>query len=166
MPRAVTLSDKDPNLSIQNGILQYHKSPFNGMIITLYENGLLYKKSAYLHGLKEGQTHIYWLNGSIKEIGNFAQGQRHDVQKGWFAEGPKKFEHHFKNGLLDGYQTQWHLGGSIFKEDYFEQGIQKNKKILFANGDIFTNYANRYNRIYGQDGGPLCMENKKREGQK
>jgi antitoxin component YwqK of YwqJK toxin-antitoxin module len=128
-----------------------------------YHNGAIYRETDYRHGVPDGERKEYALNGRVKARGRYRNGQLDGLQEGWFEEGPKRFERHYKRGRLDGVQTEWHIGGSLFREETFADGKEIAKKILFSDGRLFTNYAMRENRIYGIDGGALCME-PKREG--
>ena len=152
---------RDPAFSIRGDILHYGSNPFAGVFVERYGNGLRYRETQYKHGIKDGFFRQYALNGRVVASGKFAHGQRDGFAQGWFSEGPKKFEYRFKNGLLDGTQTEWHLSGAVFRREVYESGKLVDKKILYPQGEIFTNFANRDKRLYGIDGGSLCMETKK-----
>ncbi len=130
-----------------------------------YLNGALYKESTYEAGVKDGIEKEYSLNGVVRAIWSYSHGKKHGLQQGWFAEGPKRFEFHFNHGLLDGVQTEWHLNGTVFRRQVFVKGVEIQKKVLYSGSEIFTNYSKKDGRVYGLDGGALCMELKK-EGAK
>lgn len=140
-------------------------SKFSGIKVECYQNSAIYKVTQYIHGVKEGVEIVYSLNGVIKDFAFYHHGKKDGPEQGWYAEGSKRFEFHFKNGLLHGTQTEWHLNGSIFRQVVYENGVEVAKKIFYPHGEIFTNYVKNNGRIYGEDGGSLCFDNK-REGEK
>ncbi len=146
-------------------IVGYELHPRSNVVVERYENGLLYRETETKDGLKNGFAKEYALNGRLIILGHFSKGKRDGVQLGWYSEGPKRFEYHFKDGFLDGTQIQWHLSGKVFRRDEFANGVQTDKQIFFSDGKTFTNYSKREGRIYGLDGGSLCMETK-RPGEK
>lgn len=156
---------KDSRIIFHADAVSLEGHPFTGVLISHYENGALYQESHYTLGHLEGLRTEYALNGHVREIARFHDGQRDGLQEGWYIEGPKRFEHHFVAGLLEGLQTDWHMSGQIFRQELFSKGTKTDKKIFFQHGEIFTNYAIREGRTYGLDGGALCMENRVREGE-
>ncbi len=139
--------------------------PFTGILVERYENGALYRETNYRKGVKQGESRIFSLAGKIKEIDRYVNGVREGLQEGWYEEGPRKFIAQYQKGLLSGEQDEWHLNGRLFRRSVYDHGTETDKKILFQNGDIFTNLSIREGRTYGIDGGSLCMQSKK-EGER
>jgi hypothetical protein len=159
------LDSRSPGISHQEDLLTYQSHPFSGILVERFPDGGRYKETHYLNGFKDGSEKQYALNGRVVREGNFIHGKREGLETAWFSEGPKKFEYHFKNGVLDGSQTQWHISGALFRQELYKDGTLIDKKILYPQGEVFTNYVTRDDRKYGLDGGSLCME-PKREGAK
>jgi antitoxin component YwqK of YwqJK toxin-antitoxin module len=133
--------------------------------IKRYDAGHVFQELQYLGGRLEGESREFAIDHKLTAIWNYHKGVKDGLQRGWFEEGPKRFEHNFRNGALDGEQLEWHMSGDLFKEQYYVDGVETDRKILFENGAVFSNYAKRDGRIYGIDGGSLCMQ-KKPEGEK
>jgi antitoxin component YwqK of YwqJK toxin-antitoxin module len=162
----LAVDQKDPGLSQKGMKIFLNGKAFSGTLIEHWADGRIFKSSHYKNGRLDGASAKYSLDGRLIERSNFNRGKKHLLQETWFEEGPKKSEQHFNHGFLDGIQTEWRLDGSVFQTERFVAGREVARKILYPNGAIFTNYVKRNNRLYGQDGGKLCLEPDKREGEK
>lgn len=138
---------------------------FTGTFQENYPSGVLYKSTEYKNGIKEGTENIYSLEKKLKTQWHYKNGQKDGKQFAWFEDGAKRFEYNYVKGLLEGEQIEWHQNGQIFRRQYFKKGYETQRKILFENGDIITNYSKKNNRLYGFDAGELCFD-KKKDGEK
>lgn len=146
-------------------ILYYRDRPFSGVTVERFVNDVIYRETTYVEGVREGIAQEYALTGSLRARWRYHADKKHGFQEGWYIEGPKRFESNFKNGVLDGEQTEWHMNGQLFRPQVFVDGVETDKKILFQSAEVFSNYTKRNGRTYGLDGGALCLETK-REGEK
>ncbi len=153
-------------VELRDGLMLRDGKPFSGITVERYPTGIVYRETRYDRGIKNGETRKYAMTGTLVSLERFSEGAKDGLQEGWYMEGPKRFELRFKKGVLDGVQSEWHLNGALFRKQIFAGGVESDKKILFAGGELFTNYAKRDGRVYGIDGGALCFEPAKREGEK
>lgn len=165
-PAAPMVQAGDPGLRARGGLLLYHGRRFSGRVVERWLGGAIYKDTAYAHGLQEGAARMFALNGRLIQEWNFRAGKKDGVQRGWFEEGPRKFEMRYARGLLDGEQIEWHMNGRVFRRQVFRRGVEVKNKVLYPGGEIFTNYARRGGRLYGMDGGTLCQAPAKLDGEK
>jgi hypothetical protein len=155
----------NPRFHLEHGLLFFKARPFTGLQVARFENGDIYKEASYVDGLLEGVTKQYALHGVLRELWRYHRGVKDGLQEGWFAEGPKRFEFQFKAGVLEGLQKEWHLNGNIFRMRSYSDGVETQKKILYPGSEVFTNFVKKEGRIFGVDGGALCLE-VKAEGSK
>jgi antitoxin component YwqK of YwqJK toxin-antitoxin module len=150
-------------LRLQGEVLLFKNKAFTGVVEEHFPNGTVYRETEYRDGLKDGFEHKFGLNGKLTDRLNYVHGKEEGLQEGWFVEGPKRYEYHMKNGLFDGVETQWHISGTVFRREVFHQGELADKKVLYSDGSVFSNFSKRDGRIYGIDRGSLCMETKRPE---
>jgi antitoxin component YwqK of YwqJK toxin-antitoxin module len=155
----------DPHLQVEADVTFFKGAPFTGIAVEHYFNGEIYKRLAYEDGKLEGESREYHFGAKPRAILHYHRGLKSGLQTVWYAEGPKRSENHFKNGVLEGEQTEWHLNGSLFQRLFYVDGVEKERKILYPGGEIFTNTRIRGQRKFGLDSGELCMQNK-REGER
>lgn len=135
------------------------------MQVERYSPSAIFREVQYVEGVREGVAREYSLNQRLIATATYHNGVKEGRELGWYEEGPPHFARNFKGGLLDGVQTEWNLAGGIFKQQRYAAGVESERKIIFESGAVFTNYIRRDDRIYGIDGGALCMQ-KKPEGEK
>ena len=161
--RTESRDQTDPLFTRESGLLKYKSEAYTGRVIERFPDGSQASIQNYKDGVLEGESEQFSLQHKRISHVVYHKGLKEGLEQGWYFEGPLRYEFHFQNGKLDGLQTQWHLNGKIFRQETFSHGQLFDKKILFSSGEIFTNYVTHEGRIFGQDGGNLCMESK-REG--
>lgn len=158
--RTFAYDGRNPAFSSRDEVLFLSTSPFTGQVLEYFPNGNVAKETHYKDGRKDGIFRQFGFQENLVVQGQYANGKKEGIELGWYNEGPRQYEFHYKFGLFDGEQMRWHQNGAVFRREVYVEGTLIDKKILYANGQVFTNYATRENRIYGLDGGRLCMENK------
>jgi hypothetical protein len=133
--------------------------------IERYPGGAIYRYGMIRHGQLEGKEYEFDPFGGRRAVWHYRQGKKHGLQEGWFIEGPKRFVYQYVNGVLEGEQLEYHASGALFRRQVFRQGVEADRKVLYQEGDLHSNYAKRDGRTYGLDGGALCFDPKK-EGEK
>ncbi len=132
-----TISDSDPNFSIENGLFYFKGKKYSGILkkyhqkvrmmvyISVFEGkrhgpynsyfdtGELCQTKQYNHSRITGRNYIYWKNGNLKVSYWYYNGILEGVQKRWYRDGTPFCEFNYKNGKRDGKQKAWRVSGKL-----------------------------------------------------
>lgn len=164
-PHSARRNAEDPRFSLRAGHLYYGGRLFTGVQVRHYDASQIFQELSYVDGLLHGRSHEYAIGHKLTALWKYRAGVKDGPQLGWYEEGPPRFEKNFKQGMLEGWQTEWRLDGKVFRQEKYHDGFETDRKILFQDGAVFTNYTKRDGRFYGLDGGSLCMQ-RKAEGER
>lgn len=77
----------------KRGSIYYEKSskkPFSGVALKYYKNGLLWHKTTFKNGYKDGEFLAYWSNGNLQYRGYYEDGKLHGVYEQWWDNRQQK----------------------------------------------------------------------------
>ena len=131
------------NIHLINNKLYLKTKMFTGIYIERYSDGIIYRKTQFKNGLKDGLSEQFDFEGRRYFKNHYRKGLLDGLQETWYLEGPKKSIGHFKDGFKDGEQIEWHLNGSLFRREVFSAGVETERKMLYTTGEIFSNYKKR-----------------------
>ncbi|WP_298534731.1 hypothetical protein [uncultured Algibacter sp.] len=132
----------DINLTLDNGVLFYNKSPFNGIIMSSYDSGVIKSKVEYIEGRKDGSEIQWYENGSKLMERFYAKGFKVGIHKAWWENGNLKFEYHFNNeGKYNGSMKEWYQSGQPLRAFNYKNGKEDGAQRLWKpDGQIKANY--------------------------
>ncbi len=87
-------------------------NPFTGICITEYHDSGKIKASRSLKdGIMNGETIVYYKNGSVRRQGKYVDGKYEGLWEGWYENGEKEFEIEHHKGMLHGEYILYHSNG-------------------------------------------------------
>lgn len=139
----------DDGITIEN-IKTYVNGHLEGMVKRFNKSGILISKANYKNNLVQGMRYLYFGNGSLKQTDIFVNGIRNGEFITYNGQGYKLLKGEFKNDVIDGYvckywsereileqRTEYHSGMLISTDIYDENGILKETKKYYIDGDDF-----------------------------
>jgi antitoxin component YwqK of YwqJK toxin-antitoxin module len=154
--RELTVEVTDPEVQFVDGKVFYRHQLFTGKMIERNLNHDLLARVHYKDGEKEGTSYTYHHNGVVVAKNFFLHGKKEGQQESWYADGKHRSTSWFRQGIAEGTLTEWHPNGKIYRLQTIEDGIEKENKIFYESGVIYSNYVVKGNRTYGIQGEPLC----------
>jgi len=157
IPRDTILAS-DKELSLVNGVYQYKKQPFSGIVKEAYSNKKVKKQISVFNGMLHGRYKSYYEDGKPWEIrsykNNLSTGKHYGY---WAVSGHPHFEYNYFEEKMEGMQKKWYQSGKPFlflnyaddKEDGLQQGWREN-------GKLYLNYVAKDGRRYGLQKAALC----------
>ncbi|OEK07597.1 hypothetical protein A8C32_17525 [Flavivirga aquatica] len=155
-----TLDVLDSNLRLENGVLFYKKTPFNGELVAKYENEKLKSKIEYLGGRKHGYEKQWYDDGTKFMERYYSKGFKTGTHKAWWHNGILKFEYHFNNkGEYHGSVKEWYKTGQLFRKFNYKKGKEVGSQRLWKiDGAIKANYEVVNGERYGLIGLKKCYK--------
>ena len=107
-------------------------APFSGTCKITYNNIETVKlESVYKNGILEGQTTLYYKDGTPSRKGNYVSGQHDGLWEGWFKNGKKEFEISYKSGKLNGEYVSYHQNGIIKEKGEYQNDVRTNEWVTY-----------------------------------
>ena len=130
------------NLKLDNGILFYNETPFDGVLVAYYEAEKLKSKIEYVNGKKHGYEKQWYRNGDKLIERFYKEGFKTGIHKSWWADGTKKFEYEFnEKGEFHGVVKEWYKSGQIFRDFNYAEGKELRSQRMWKNdGTLKANY--------------------------
>ncbi len=106
------------NLVLEEGRLRQPGSvtPFSGLMLEHYPDGVLRSRSAVTNGLLHGLSEGWYTNKQIQVSENFKEGVSHGLRTKWYPGGAKQSEAQIVNGKLNGTFRKWHENGTLSEQ--------------------------------------------------
>lgn len=141
-PDIKTVDTLNENLKLENGILYYHNSRFEGILSSQYETGENLTRIEYKDGKKHGRELRWYKNADTLVERFYVEGYKTGVHKSWWPNGNLKFEFHFnEKGEHHGVMKEWYESGQPLKVFNFENGKEQgSQKLWKPDGSIKANY--------------------------
>ena len=151
-------SNRDLKFKFNQDTLYYGNEKYDGYVKEEFEKGDTALFVAYLNGLEEGISKIWYPNKQVSEIRIYHRGKKTGVHKGYWENGNPKFEYNFLNGEHNGIAKDWYENGQLYKFFHYNMGYEEgSQKAWWENGVIRANYVVKNGRRYGLIGLKLCM---------
>ncbi|GGZ82759.1 toxin-antitoxin system YwqK family antitoxin [Algibacter mikhailovii] len=154
----VVVNDTYENLRLENGVLFYNTSPFNGVLRSSYASGAVKRQVNYRDGKKDG-SEIQWSENGNKLIERYyAQGVKRGIHKAWWDHGILKFEYHFNDrGEYHGEMKEWYESGQPLRAFNYVNGKEDGAQRLWKpDGSIKANYEVVHGERFGLIGLKKC----------
>jgi antitoxin component YwqK of YwqJK toxin-antitoxin module len=137
------LFEENKQLKLNNGVLFYNNTPFNGTLKSFNHVNKTKNTVSYLNGKKEGAERKIFLNDSLAEIRFYKKGLKVGVHKGWTRKGQQMFEYPYsKNGVYHGAIKEWYDNGQLVRVFNYVNGKEAgSQKMWLSNGNIRANYT-------------------------
>ena len=97
----------------------------------------------------DGEWTTWYQNGSKKETGIYAQGQKQSPWTAWYENGQKKYVIHYVNSIKHGLYTEWTKDGRLHKDINFDNGIPITEYLVDYQGDGYTEINRRNGELSG-----------------
>lgn len=152
-----TISEKDTDLKLRNGIYYFGNKPFSGYIKSNQTFDKTNSIASYLEGKQHGATKTFFSNGKLATERNYKNGIGYGRHFGYWKNGNMKYDFIYFNDKREGIQKQWYESGNPYCELNFkddkENGMQKAWR---ENGKPYINYEVKDGVRYGLQKSALC----------
>ena len=140
--KKLTVKILNENLKLDNGILFYNETPFDGVLVAYSEAEKLKSKIEYVNGKKHGYEKQWYRNGDKLIERFYKEGFKTGIHKSWWADGTKKFEYEFnEKGEFHGIVKEWYKSGQIFRDFNYAEGKELGSQRMWKNdGTLKANY--------------------------
>ncbi len=153
-----TLEVTHKNLILDNGILKYEGTPFDGRLVEFYRDSILKYEVFYKRGKKHGLERRIYENGALQSKRYYKLGFKTGQHKGWWEDSTLKFLYHFNDkGAFDGNVKEWYRTGLLFRDFNYVAGKEEGRQRLWkSDGAIKSNYEVVNGERYGLIGLKKC----------
>lgn len=145
-------------LELINGVLHYQKNPFNGLLVSKYDDASFRIKLHYVAGRKDGFEQQWYSNGALSQSRMYAQGIKIGNHLGWWEDGTQKFDYHFnEEGAYDGSRKEWYKNGQLIRDFNYVNGKEIGSQRMWTDiGKIRANYEVKNGERFGLIGLKKC----------
>jgi antitoxin component YwqK of YwqJK toxin-antitoxin module len=154
---ADTVLSTHQSLKLDNGLYYYRTRPYSGYIKGVYANDSVQFIGGCYNGRQHGRSVSYYPSGQIKDIRMYRANKSYGVQRGYWANGNRRFEFNYVDDKREGLQKQWYESGQPYAFLTYtndrEDGMQRAWR---ENGKAYINYEVRYGIRYGLQKSALC----------
>ena len=162
---SIDVNKTDAALVFKNGYWYYKGTLLSGTMTDHFTNNGIRSRTSFLNGKEEGWQQIFFENGKISEKRFYHDGEKDSVHCGWWPNGNKRFEYHFKKGVYDGDFKEWYETGEPLKYVHYTNGADDWGKGWRQNGKLYMNFVMKNGRRYGLNNSNLCYTVKKGRGE-
>lgn len=155
----------DENLKLDNGVLFYNESPFDGTLVSYYKTEKLKSKIQYINGKKHGAEIQWYINGNKLMERFYHEGFKTGIHKSWWEDGKPKFEYHFnQKGEFHGTVKEWYKNGQPYRYCNYVEGKEHGSQRMWkGDGSIKANYEVVNGERFGLIGLKRCYNVKVNE---
>lgn len=136
------VSASNKNLVLDNGVLFYNASPFNGILMSNYDSGTIKTKVEYVAGKKDGSEIQWYENGRKLSERFYTKGFKVGTHRSWWENNNLKFEYYFnEKGEYHGEMKEWYQSGQLLRAFNYLNGKELGSQRLWKpDGSIKANY--------------------------
>ncbi|MBN1598477.1 MAG: hypothetical protein JW894_09300 [Bacteroidales bacterium] len=129
-----------------------------------YLDGSIKETGEYVNNLKEGRWTYYFNNGQIEQIGEFVKGKENGTWKWYSEKGELLKEEEFYNGKEEGLYTEYDESGNVIVVGEYFDGEKEGEWTLIINdfsakGSYVTGLRDGKWRYYYDDGSVMFEGN-------
>lgn len=145
-------------LELVNGVLYYQNNPFNGLLVSRYDDASFKMKLKYKEGRKHGYEKQWHLNGELSQSRSYSQGIKIENHIGWWEDGVKKFNYHYnEKGEYHGNRKEWYKNGQLVRDFNYSNGKEIGSQRMWTDsGKIRANYEVKKGERFGLIGLKKC----------
>lgn len=145
-------------LELENGVLHHKNVPFNGTLVSKYDEASNKMQLQYVNGRKDGVEKKWHYNGELAQERFYSKGIKIENHSGWWEDGTKKFEYHFnEKGEYHGSRKEWYANGQLVRDFNYSNGKEIGSQRMWAdNGKIRANYEVKNGERFGLIGLKKC----------
>jgi len=104
-------------------------------------DGILFTKSFYKDGKREGEYKSLYKNKKPCEQYSFVNDKREGEYKNWFKSGQLLQQYFYKNDMKEGEYKSWFSNGQLREQYFYKDGAKEGEyKTWFSNGQIYEHY--------------------------
>lgn len=161
----LSIESTDSLLHFNDGFWYYKNHLFSGNIIEWFGSRNIHQNTSYYEGKEEGVQLTYFDENKLSEIRFYHRGEKDSIHSGWWANGNKRFEYHFKDGVYEGDFKEWYEHGEPLKIIHYIHGVDDYGKGWRQNGKLYMNFVMKNGRRYGLNNINLCYTLKNGNGE-
>ncbi len=137
-----TVDQSDPNLTLENGVLELEGTPFTGRLVAYHSQGELAYEATYSDGRKNGIERKWYTGNVLREEREYREGVKYGIHRGWWENGQIQFRYEFNgDGLYEGARCEWYQNGQLFRDFNYVNGQESGSQRLWTtDGKIRGNY--------------------------
>jgi hypothetical protein len=162
---ATTVVVGDSLMQFNNGFWLYNNQPFSGTLVNYGPNKTIAAQQTFFNGKEQGWGVTFYSDGAIESKRYYTKGEKDSVHYGWWYNGNKRFEYHFKQGNYHGDFKEWYETGEPFKYIIYDNGTERKGLAWRRNGKLYLNYVMQNGRRYGLINSGLCYSLKDERGE-
>ncbi len=154
----LVVDSKNSALELVNGVLHYQNSPFDGLLVSKYDNVSLKMELQYVNGRKDGYEKQWYLNGQLAQSRLYSKGIKVGNHLGWWDHGTKKFDYNFNDiGEYEGNRKEWYKNGQLVRDFNYSKGKELGSQRMWTeSGKIRANYEVKNGERFGLIGLKKC----------
>lgn len=154
----VLVDQASEELELINGVLHYQNHPFNGLLVSRYDDTSYKMKLEYAKGRKDGLEQQWYANGVLSQKRWYSQGIKINSHLGWWEDGSPKFEFHFnRKGEYDGNRKEWYPNEQLVCDLNYVNGKEIGSQRMWSKtGKIRANYEVKNGERFGLIGLKKC----------
>ena len=155
---ALEVAKTNAMLELDNGVLYYQKEPFNGLLVSNFDNGAYKMKLQYRNGRKDGYEKQWYANGQLAQDRTYSKGVKIGRHLGWWEDGTPNFDYSFNaRGAHDGSLREWYRNGQLVRDFNYLNGKEIGRQRMWAStGKIKANYEVKNGERFGLIGLKKC----------
>ena len=116
----IQFAEHKNDFEVSTSALLFENKPFTGVLKRDRDDENGEALCHYRNGKKDGVFKEWYLNGEIKEVSLFKEGELHGRRICYWPNGVKRYHVNYVNGHMDGVYEEWD-----------ENGISKQTKIYY-----------------------------------
>lgn len=160
-----SIETTDSLLHFNNGFWYYKNELYSGNIIDRFGSKNIHQNTSYYKGKEECVQLTYFDENKLSEKRFYHRGEKDSTHSGWWPNGNKRFEYHFKDGVYQGDFKEWYEDGKPLKFIHYTNGVDDNGKGWRQNGKLYMNFVMKNGRRYGLNNSNLCYTLKNGNGE-
>lgn len=152
-----TILSTNPDFKTDKNVAVFQGNPFTGYVITQGSGGDTVLFVHYKRGKPDGPYKRWYDNGTLRETGNYRNGSKNGIQKGFWLDGKPRFIFNFTLDSLHGNQKEWNDRGTLIWDGNYRMGKETGWQRKWTDkGKLKINYQVINGRKYGLQESAYC----------
>ncbi|WP_424003598.1 toxin-antitoxin system YwqK family antitoxin [Maribacter sp. IgM3_T14_3] len=154
----VIVDKANDEIELVNGVLFYQNTPFNGLLVSKYDDSTFKTKLEYVDGRKDGYEKQWYPNGQLSQTRWYTEGLKTGNHIGWWEDGLQKFSYQFnEKGEYEGNRKEWYRNGKLILDFNYYKGKEIGSQRMWTDsGKIRANYVVKNGERFGLIGLKKC----------
>ncbi len=115
------------------------KTSIEGIMLTYYENGEVWKEEEFRQGVKKGRTQEFYSSGQLKEVSWYENNIRNGKLNAWWPDGKLEMEGFIDLGKKTGKWQIYHTNGNLQVYYIYKNNVKHGySKEYYPDGQLKT----------------------------